>query len=271
MSTDLAAEPTATFTAPLSTTDTEKSVVVTGTGGPVAQGDSVLISYALFNATSGKRLDAGGYGTSKPLALTVDPAQYLTGLTRAIDCSTIGSRIVAVIPPAEAFGTTGSTQLGIAATDSIVFVVDVVGKTPTMADGAPQPPQAGFPTVALAPDGKPTVTIPQTAPPADLRIATLKKGTGAVVADGATVTVQYQGSIWASSKVFDQSWGAGPKSFKTSQVIPGFSAALVGQTVGSQVIVIIPPDKGYGAAGQPSAGISGTDTLVFVVDILSAG
>jgi len=32
----------------------------------------------------------------------------------------------------------------------------------------------------------------------------------------------------------------------------------------------VPPDKGYGADGQPQAGIKGTDTMVFVVDILGA-
>ena len=32
--------------------------------------------------------------------------------------------------------------------------------------------------------------------------------------------------------------------------------------------MVIPPDKGYGAAGNPQAEIKGTDTLVFVVDIL---
>jgi peptidylprolyl isomerase len=35
------------------------------------------------------------------------------------------------------------------------------------------------------------------------------------------------------------------------------------------VLVVIPPDKGYGEAGNANAGISGTDTLVFVVDILA--
>ncbi|MEO6309178.1 MAG: FKBP-type peptidyl-prolyl cis-trans isomerase, partial [Leifsonia sp.] len=44
--------------------------------------------------------------------------------------------------------------------------------------------------------------------------------------------------------------------------------ALVGQAVGSQVIAVIPPADGYGEAGVPNAGIGGTDTLVFVVDIL---
>jgi peptidylprolyl isomerase len=40
--------------------------------------------------------------------------------------------------------------------------------------------------------------------------------------------------------------------------------------VGSRVVLVIPPDKGYGTTGNEQAGISGTDTLVFVVDILAA-
>ena len=33
---------------------------------------------------------------------------------------------------------------------------------------------------------------------------------------------------------------------------------------------MVPPDKGYGAAGSTDGSIKGTDTLVFVVDILDA-
>jgi peptidylprolyl isomerase len=52
------------------------------------------------------------------------------------------------------------------------------------------------------------------------------------------------------------------------QIVPGFIKGLVGQTVGSQVVIVMPPADGYGATGNSQAGISGTDTLVFVVDIL---
>jgi len=52
-------------------------------------------------------------------------------------------------------------------------------------------------------------------------------------------------------------------------VIAGFDEGLVGQTVGSRVLLVIPPDKGYGPEGNPQAGIGGTDTLVFVVDLLA--
>ena len=35
-------------------------------------------------------------------------------------------------------------------------------------------------------------------------------------------------------------------------------------------MLIIPPADGYGKTGSPQAHIKGTDTLVFVVDILGA-
>jgi peptidylprolyl isomerase len=84
------------------------------------------------------------------------------------------------------------------------------------------------------------------------------------------VTVQYQGVLWRTGKVFDESWGKSPATFLPSGVVKGFGKALVGHRVGSQVVAVVPPAEGYGKAGQPGAGIKGTDTMVFVVDILAA-
>jgi peptidylprolyl isomerase len=36
------------------------------------------------------------------------------------------------------------------------------------------------------------------------------------------------------------------------------------------VVLSIPPELGYGEAGNEQAGIKGTDTLVFVIDVLAA-
>jgi peptidylprolyl isomerase len=95
------------------------------------------------------------------------------------------------------------------------------------------------------------------------------------VAAGQTVVVQYVGAIWRNGYQFDSSWkrkqpfgftiGASP-----SQVIAGWDKGLVGQTVGSRVMLVIPPADGYGKTGSPQAHIKGTDTLVFAVDILGA-
>jgi peptidylprolyl isomerase len=40
--------------------------------------------------------------------------------------------------------------------------------------------------------------------------------------------------------------------------------------VGSEVLIAIPPEDGYGKKGNAQAGIKGTDTLYFVVDIVGA-
>jgi peptidylprolyl isomerase len=101
----------------------------------------------------------------------------------------------------------------------------------------------------------------------------LIKGAGPVVQAGQTITVHYTGAIWATGKTFDSSWDSGtPAEFSigTGEVISGWDEGLVGQTVGSQVLLVVPPDKGYGATGSSDGTISGTDTLVFVVDILDA-
>ena len=75
---------------------------------------------------------------------------------------------------------------------------------------------------------------------------------------------------WRNGSVFDQSWGkTGPASFATTGVVKGFSKALVGHRVGSQVVAIIPPADGYGKTGTANGAIKGTDTLVFVIDILA--
>ncbi|MGO7983706.1 hypothetical protein ACC691_38340, partial [Rhizobium johnstonii] len=94
---------------------------------------------------------------------------------------TAGSRVVSVVPPAEAFGDSGNSSLGVAATDDLVFVIDIKSIVPTKAWGAEQPAPKGLPTVKLAKDGKPTVTLPKGDAPTEFQVGVLKKGDGAVV------------------------------------------------------------------------------------------
>lgn len=267
---DFDKEPTVTIPAPLSVTATQRTVITKGDGAEVQDGALTQVHFTLYNGETGDLATSTGYDPSTLVQATVDEAVFLPGLVKTIRCSTVGSRIVGVVPAVDAFGDTGNESLGIAAGQPIVFVLDLVGVVPTQAEGDSVPLPDGFPEVTWADDGQPTVTIPAADPPADLRIATVITGTGAEVGEGDSVTVQYQGVNWSSGEVFDESWGKGPATFTTDGVIDGFGAAMVGQTVGSRVVVIIPPDQGYGpSGGQPSAGISATDTLVFVIDILA--
>lgn len=273
---DFGSKAEASFDTPIKLDSTQRTIVSKGSGDTVKVGDVVPVNFTLFNGTDGKEVFSTYDSGQKAIPLTIDSTMNLPALIKAVECAPAGSRVVTVATAADAWGDTGNQQLGIAAGDNLVFVLDIpetipyqATVTPDRATGADQPAPEGFPTVTLAEDGTPTVTIPDSAAPADLQMATLKKGDGKVVAAGDNVTVQYQGTNWTSKTVFDQSWGRGVTTFQTDQVVPGFSKALVGQTVGSQVLVVIPPAEGYGDAGQPSAGIAGTDTLVFVIDILA--
>jgi FKBP-type peptidyl-prolyl cis-trans isomerase len=269
---DAGVEPTVTFESPLAVKQTERTVVTEGTGDAVEQGDSVSIAYSAYNATTGAKISAGGYGEDlNLLAVNVLPAQTsIVGLLKGVACSNVGDRIAVVMPPADGFGTAGNPDLGVAATDQMLFVIDVKEKLPTRASGEDQEPTEGLPTVKLAKNGEPSVTMPKTDAPAELAVSVLKKGDGAVLTAESNVTMQYTGTIWADGREFDSSWDSGPATYPLSGMIAGFTQGLVGQTVGSQVLIVIPPGAlGY-EGGNETAGITETDSLVFVVDILAA-
>jgi peptidylprolyl isomerase len=263
-------KPEVTFDTPLTIETTSRVVSVAGEGAIAQAGETVKADYLILNAETGELVGGTEFGEGTAQSLPLDET-IIPGIVKTLQCSAVGSRVVGALAADDAWGADGSAQLGIEPDTSIVFVADVVGiADPPLAraDGEDQPPIEGMPTVVLDQNGAPTITIPATAPPAEFQLAVLKKGDGEKVPEGADVLVHYTGVNWNTGVIFDSSWERGtPATFNTRQVIGGFTAALEGQTVGSQVLVVIPPDQGYGAAGSPP-NIGGTDTIVFVVDIL---
>jgi hypothetical protein len=243
---------TATFTTPLDITEVESTVVTKGTGDAVAAGDYVSYGLTAFDPTSGEQLGTLGYGDGELLPQQISPDGPLG---QFFGCSPVGTRVAAVLPASGE----GSTP--------VAYVVDMLGKTPLTATGADQEPVAGLPTVELDDDGAPTITIPDADAPTEVQLETLKLGTGAEVQSGDQVLVQYRGVKWSDGEEFDSSWSRGmPASFATTGVVDGFRQALENHTVGSQVLVVVPPSAGYGSAeGNPLQ----NETLVFVVDILA--
>lgn len=272
-------EPTVEIENPLTTTTTQRSVVIEGDGAVAQAGDDITMEFTIYNGATGDVIEDGGTGyADQPAAFTLDE-NLIAGFTKTLECSTEGSRVVGVFSPADGIVAENLESFGMTEDDSLVMVADLLTaeKAPEVlpkSEGEPQELPEGFPAIdlSIADDetGTPTVTLPGGAAPAELQIATTITGEGEEVAEGASVTVNYQGINWRTGEVFDQSWGAAPATFVTTQVVAGFGQALVGQTVGSQVVVVIPPDLGYGPqGGNEGAGILADDTLVFVIDILA--
>ena len=243
-----------------------------GSGTTVSSSGAFVANYVLYLWDGSTHKLVENTFTSAPQLLD---GTLLPGLTTALDGKPVGSRVLAIVPPADGYGSTGNSQEGITANDTMVFVVDLLGtfSNSESVPGTQTQAGAGLPTVTPANGAAPTITIPSSAPPSKLTVKPLITGTGPAVAAGQMVVVQYSAVIWRTGKVFSSTWsGNAPTGFQvgveTGGPIAGLNIGLVGQRVGSRVLLTIPPDEGYGPKGESSAGITGTDTLVFVVDIL---
>lgn len=266
-------KPVVNVHAPFSAAKTNRRVLTEGTGKSVAPGQRVTIDYLGVNGTDGKEFDTS-FGKTRT-TFTLDQGQYIKGLVDGLTGVKVGSRVLIAVPPKDGYGTSGAPDAGIGPTDTLVFVIDVKSASTVLkrATGTAVKAKKGLPKVTLDKTGKPTISLPKSKPPASLLVQPLITGSGAKVVKGQTITVHYTGVIWPGGKTFDSSWTNGsPASFPigVGRVIAGWDEGLVGKRVGSQMLLVIPPDKGYGATGKPEAGIKGTDTLVFVVDILDA-
>jgi FKBP-type peptidyl-prolyl cis-trans isomerase len=248
---------------------------VQGGGTPLASTDAFLGNYVVYIWSGSTHKLALSTYTATPQVLS---GKLLPGLQTALDGKKMGSRVLAVLPPKYGYGTAGNSQVGVTGADTLVFVVDMIRAYSGTASASGTHVSNGggtLPSVTATANSAPTVKIPKSTPPSSLVVKTLIKGSGPAVAKGQEVVTQYVGVNWRTGQPFDSSWQRGaPFGFEIgatpAQIIPGWDKGLVGVPVGSRVLLVIPPKDGYGSAGQAQAGIKGTDTLVFVVDVLDA-
>ena len=142
--------------------------------------------------------------------------------------------------------------------------------TPALASVAGQPCVAFDDTL---PTGAPDVPVPVGAPPTDLSSQDLVVGSGTPAAVGDDITVNYIGVSCSTGKIFDSSWTRGQAAtfpLQEGGLIEGWVQGIPGMQPGGRRLLVIPPSLGYGSTGQSASGIAPDETLVFVVDMVSA-
>lgn len=268
----------ASFPTPLKTTGRELSVVTTGSGEPARATGYVDFDLNIFLGATGEYVTGSDYQPGNPVRRVVDPSSEDV-FSAVLECQQPGSQIVLTTTVEDVFGPIEGDEL-ITNDSTIVLVVDVHQTYPHKADGSARLPQSGMPTVVQTDEGVHGLSFPNAPIPTELRVSVLKQGDGVAIQEGDFVTTHFTGAVWETRQIFNTSFEQGiplslvaRDSFTAGDgvgIIPGLAQALIGQTVGSQVLVSVPPSLGY-PAGRAPAGVPDGSTLVYVFDILGIG
>ncbi|MDT9592322.1 FKBP-type peptidyl-prolyl cis-trans isomerase [Nocardioides zeae] len=277
-------------------------VVVEGDGPEIADGDFAFLQIWAGNGYTGQeafstydyvadgfapdlmRVTTGELATEELTALQQSALAAFLGADSNFPEAVVdslegvkgGSRVVVVADAESSFGSTGQPNIGIGNGDGVVFVIDVLDVPLSGPSGTDVAAPEGTPT--LVEDGDAVTGFDftgATEPTDELQVIPLVEGDGPVVEEGATLIANYLGQTFGGDAPFDESYSGGiPRDFvvggENAGVIEGWSQGLVGLTAGSRVILVVPPALGYGEEGNEGAGITGTDTLYFVVDVLGS-
>ncbi|MFE0365876.1 FKBP-type peptidyl-prolyl cis-trans isomerase [Streptomyces griseoaurantiacus] len=251
--------------------------VIAGNGRTVAEGDFVQAHYLGQIWDSAKVFD-NSYDRKTPLLIQLSQGSVIDGWRYALAGKKAGSRVETAVPPTWGYGKDGNSQAGIKGTDTLVFVIDVqeTFNSKSSVKGAKVPQDdAALPTVGTNTDGKePSVKVPKGDPPKKLVSAYVLEGDGAAVKKDQTVLVQMVGVVWKGGEKFESTYAR--KSLnqfalpQMEQVLKGVAQGLTGKKVGSRVLLVVPPDLGYGDTPPGGDVIKKDSTLVFSVDILAA-
>ena len=263
-------KPTVDFKPPVQFAQTQSKIVDKGPGkGDTINPESqVTLDYVGVSGADGSEFGST-YGSAPPAIFTVN--QVIKGFADGLNGAKAGDRVLITVPPKDAYGDAGNGG-DIGKNTSVIFVVDVLKVKNPAKPVSLSTDQV--PTLKLDKDGNPTGFVAKPGQPKTvdkLGVAVLKKGTGDTVSSTDTLTVDYLGQIYPDGKVFDESYSKGqPATFPLANVIPGWQQGLVGQKVGSRVVLEIPSALAYGTAGQGSS-IPPNSDLIFVIDIKSIG
>jgi peptidylprolyl isomerase len=266
-------ELTVDMEAPLDGEGTKSEVLETGDGNPLKLNESALLHLYIGNATSGK--DAiSTYDQGVPIQVTASEDQLFKAVLDNIVDQPRGSRVAVTAPVKDVWGEQGAPQLNLKASDTALFVADIVSVQPAEVIDGPEgetvDPTSDAPTVEEK-DGQVSgldwSTAPKTAPK-KLTVIPLVEGEGPEATAESMVTFDYYGAVYGEDKPFDESYSREPTPFGVGVkgLIPAWDKVIPGLKRGSRVLIIAPPEDAYGDQEQPN--IPAGSTLTFVVDVL---
>ncbi len=256
-------QPEVTIPAPWAINETQSEVLREGGEQTLNADSTATLHYVGLNGRTGEVFDSS-YERGAPATFPLQGV--VPGFAEGLTGQSVGSRVLIAMPSEDGYAQ-GNPDAGIEVGDTIVFVVDIISANFEEATGEEVAPAAGLPTVTMAEDG-PQLTIPDDATkPTELVVQPLIEGTGAAVTETSSIQVKYRSWEWDTGEIVEDAWR--PQQGPLADLIEGWKQGLVGQPVGSRVMLVVPPEMAY-PDGSPDIDLEAGKTLVYVVDVLYA-
>lgn len=218
------------------------------------------VHYIGVNGRTGEVFN-DSYELGQPVPFSLQ--QVIPGFVKGLSGQHVGSRVLIGMPPEDGYpqGQPPYIEPG----DSLIFVVDIISANFDEATGEAVEPAEGLPTVTMETDG-PQVTIPDEDPPTELQVQPLIQGPGQEVQETDVIQVKFRTWNWSTGEMIEDAWH--PQQGPLGSLIEGWKQGLVGQTTGSRMLLVAPPEMAYpdGNPGNPT--VEPGQTLVYVIDIL---
>lgn len=229
---------------------------VTGEGTQVVDANQLVdIGITLVDGETGRTLVTQGYDGEAAVGTVALWDSSVPGLADALLCAGEGSRIVVSFSPEQLADAVPVAKAG---GGSVVAVVDLQKVYLSAANGADQFNEShGLPSVVRDPAGRPGITIPDAAAPTEPVVQVLKKGEGPALAPGDVARLNFLSVDWVTERVSQTTWGDSPQPLPITEGEDVIVNALIGQPVGSQLMIIVPNGEGAEAGAD-----------VYVIDIL---
>ena len=237
-------------------------VIEEGDGPAAKRGDLLVVDYLGKNMRSRKVFD-NSYDRGQPAAFTLKDGRggVISGWVDGLAGVKVGSRVLLVVPPKEGYGKQGNPSAQIKGTDSLAFVVDVIGAYGKKAGLGPSTPVEELPdSLPQVGDGRdPKITVPDGAtPPTEPTVTVTATGQGAKIAVGDLAVVQFTAVSWANQPL-TSTWADGPQGVPVSADAGNPFGLLDGIPVGSRLIMQLP---------APTGAAADKESVAVVVDIL---
>lgn len=261
---ELGKKPTVSFKTPMTVEDNSYVVLQKGDGAQIEDGDRVCSQGIAISVKDGTELASSWEKNTPDCSLVLEKGTVSNAYYELLKGRKLNTTI--------AYGVNDSNSSGTSYIMALTYVSKSKDLTKATGDEVTDIP-SDLPKVTRAKNGKPSINMNGYKGSSKLVSQALIKGKGKEVTNNNTVKVKYTGWLLDGTQ-FDSSWDknttleADTYSGGNHQVIEGWQQAMVGQTVGSQVLMVIPPNLGYGDTAQGS--IPANSTLIFVVDILAA-